>query len=102
LNLSFFAYFQVVSNRLAPDLKTLQEAWISTKHEFGICPHIMAQVIIGCIHKVIEFAPRNVVEILWDEFQLNAFFEKFPCVTMGLPFLLPHCLPPCEGIALQI
>jgi hypothetical protein len=40
--------------------------------------------------------------ILWNEFQLNAFLEEFPCVAMGLPFLLIHCPPPCGSITLQI
>jgi hypothetical protein len=72
------------------------------KHEFGIGLHILAQIVICSIHKVTEFAPRDVVEILWDELRFDAFFEKFPRVAMVLPFLLPHCPPPCGGIAFQV
>ncbi len=72
------------------------------KHEFGVCLHILVQVVIFYVHKVTEFTPWDVVKIIWNEFWLNAFFEKFPCVAMGLPFLLPHYPPPCGGIALQI
>jgi hypothetical protein len=75
---------------------------LDPKHEFGIHPHILAQAFICCSHKVIEFASSNVVGILWNEFQLNAFFEEFTGVSMGLPFLLPHYPPPCGSIALQI
>ncbi len=57
------------------------------KHEFSVRPHILAQVIICCIHKVTKFSPWDVVGILWNEFQLNAFLKKFPCVAMGFPFL---------------
>jgi hypothetical protein len=64
------------------------------KHEFGVRPHILAQVVICYIQKVTKFAPWDVVGILWNEFQLNAFFEEFQCVTIGLPFLLPHCPTP--------
>jgi hypothetical protein len=53
-------------------------------------------------HEVTEFASWDVVIILWNEFQLNAFLKKFPCVAMGLPFFVPHCLPPCGSIAVQI
>ncbi len=60
------------------------------------------QVVIVYIHKVTEFAPQNVVGVLWNEFRLNTFLKEFPCVAMGLPFLLPHHLPPCGSIALQI
>ncbi len=55
-----------------------------------------------CIHKVVEFTSWNVVRIFWNEFQLNEFLEEFPCVSMGLPFLLPHCPPPCGSVTLQI
>jgi hypothetical protein len=72
------------------------------QHEFGIRPHILAQVVICCVHKVTEFAPWDVVRIIWKEFRLNVLFEEFPCVAMGLPFLLPHHPPPSGGIALQI
>ncbi len=62
----------------------------------------MAQVVISCIHKVTERASWDIVGILWNEFQLNVFFEEFPCVDMILPFLLPHRPPQCGNITLQI
>ncbi len=71
-------------------------------HEFGICLHILVQIIICRVHEVTKFAPRNVVKILWNEFQLKAFLEEFPCVAMGFPFLLPHCPPPCWNIAFSV
>ncbi len=45
------------------------------KHEFGISPHILPQVLICDIHKVTNFAPRDVVGIPWDKFGLHAVFE---------------------------
>jgi hypothetical protein len=75
---------------------------LNFKHEFGVGPHILTQIVIVYIHKVTKFASRNVVGILWDEFRLNTLLEEFPCVARGLPFFLPHRPPPCGGIALQI
>jgi hypothetical protein len=72
------------------------------KHEFGICPHILTQVVVCSIHKVTEFAPRDVIGILWNEFGLDALFNEFLGIAMVLPFLLSHCPPPCEGISLQV
>jgi hypothetical protein len=72
------------------------------KHEFGISPHILPQVLIYGIHKVTEFAPQDVVEVPWDKFGLNAILEKLLSVAMVLPFLLSHCPPPCGGIAFQV
>jgi hypothetical protein len=72
------------------------------KHEFGISPHILPQVFICGIHKVTEFAPRDVVEIPWNEFRLKAFLKELPCVAMVLPLLLFHSSPPCGGITLQV
>jgi hypothetical protein len=72
------------------------------KHEFGVCPHVLPQVVICGIHKVAEFTPRDVIEVPWNELKLNAFLKEFPSVAMVLPFLLSHSLPPCGGITLQI
>jgi hypothetical protein len=72
------------------------------KHEFGINPHILPQVFINGIHKITEFAPRNVVKIPWNKFGLDVFLKEFPNVAMVLPFILSQCLPPCSGIAFQI
>jgi hypothetical protein len=72
------------------------------EHEFGVCPHILPQVIVCGIHKVAKFAPRDVVKILWDEFGLDALFKEFPSVAMVLPFFLSHNPPPCGGITLQV
>jgi hypothetical protein len=72
------------------------------KHEFGVCPHILLQVIVYGIHKVVEFAPRNVVGIPWDEFRLDASLKEFPSVAMVLPLLLYHSPPPRGIITLQI
>jgi len=72
------------------------------KHEFGISPHILSQVVICGIHKVVEFTPGDVVGIPWNKLGFNMFLKKFPNVTMVLPFLLFHCLPPCGNIAFQI
>jgi hypothetical protein len=54
------------------------------EHEFGIGPHILAQIVVCSIHKVPEFAPRNVVRILWDKFQL----WKIPMCSHGYSFPL--------------
>jgi hypothetical protein len=75
---------------------------LDLKHEFGISPHILSQVVICDIHKVVEFAPCDVVEIPWDELGLNSFLKKIPNVAMVLPFLLSHCPPPCGSITFQI
>jgi hypothetical protein len=72
------------------------------KHEFGINPHILPQIFICGIHKVSEFAPRDVVRIPWNKLRLNAFFKELPSIAMVLPLLLSHCPPPCGGIAFQI
>jgi hypothetical protein len=72
------------------------------KHEFEISPHILLQVVICGIHKVTEFAPQNVVEVLWNEFRFNAFPKELSSVTMVLPLLLFQCPPPCGGIAFQV
>jgi hypothetical protein len=72
------------------------------KHEFRISPHILPQILICGIHKVMEFAPRNVVGIPWDKFSFNAVLEEFPNVTMVLPLLLSHYPPPCGGIAFLV
>jgi hypothetical protein len=70
------------------------------KHELGISPHIMPQVFICGIHKVTEFAPRDVVEIPWNKFQLKTFLKELPSITMVLPLLLSQGSPPCGGITL--
>jgi hypothetical protein len=62
------------------------------KHGFGVCLHILAQIIICWVHKVTKFTPWNVVKILWNEFQLNTFLQEFSCVAMALPFLSLYCL----------
>jgi hypothetical protein len=72
------------------------------KHEFGINPHILPQVVIYGIHKVTEFAPRDVVEVPWDKFRLDGFLKKIASVAMVLPFLLSDCPPPCGGITFQV
>ncbi len=72
------------------------------KHKFGVRLHILAQVVICCVHKVTKFASWDVIKILWNEFQFDAFFEEFPSIAMVLPFLLPHHPPPCGSIAFQI
>jgi hypothetical protein len=72
------------------------------KHEFGISPHMLLQVIICGIHKVVEFAPRDVIEIPWNKFRLDMFFKEFPSVAMALPFLLFHYPPPRGDIAFQV
>jgi hypothetical protein len=72
------------------------------KHEFGISPHILLQVLICDIHKVAEFAPRDVVGVPWDKFGFNAALEELPSVTVVLPFLLSHYPPPSGGIAFQV
>ncbi len=72
------------------------------KHEFGISPHILPQIFICGIHKVMEFAPQDVVEVPRDKFGLNAILEELPSVAMVLPFLLSHCPPPNGGIAFQV
>jgi len=72
------------------------------KHEFRISPHILSQVIICGIHKVVEFAPWDVIGIPWNKFSFNPFLKEFPSVTMVIPFLLFHCFPPCGSIAFQV
>jgi hypothetical protein len=72
------------------------------KHEFGINPHILLQVLVCGIHKVTKFTPQDVVGVPWDKFGLNAVLEKLPSVAMALPLLLSHCPPPRGGIAFQI
>jgi len=72
------------------------------KHEFEISLHILPQVVICGIHKVAEFVPRDVVEIPWNEFELDAFLKEFPSVTMVLPLFLSQCPPPCGGVAFQV
>jgi hypothetical protein len=72
------------------------------EHEFGVSPHILPQIFICGIHKVTKFAPRDVVGVPGDKFSLDAFLDELPSVTMGLPFLLSHCFPPCGGIAFQV
>jgi hypothetical protein len=72
------------------------------QHEFGISPHILPQVFIRGIHKVTEFAPRNVVGVSQDELRLNAILEKLPSITMVLPLFLSHRPSPCGGIAFQV
>jgi hypothetical protein len=68
------------------------------KHELGISPHIMPQVFICGIHKVTEFAPRDVVGIPWDKLDFDPFFKELPSVAMVLPRLLSQGSPPCGGI----
>jgi hypothetical protein len=75
---------------------------LNLQHEFGISPHILPQVIICDIHKVAEFAPRDVIGIPWNKLGLDTFLEELPSVTMVLPFLLFHCPPPCGGITFQV
>ncbi len=72
------------------------------KHEFGISPHILPQILICGIHKVTEFAPRDVVGIPWDKFGFNTILEELLSVAMVLPLLLSHCPPACGGIAFQV
>jgi hypothetical protein len=72
------------------------------EHEFGVSFHILPQIFICGIHKVMKFAPREIVRVPWDKFGLNAFLEEFPSVAMVLPFLLSHCPPPCGGIVFQV
>ncbi len=72
------------------------------KHDIEISPHILRQVLICGIHKVMEFAPRDVVRVSWDKFSFNVVLEKLPSVAMVLPFLLSHCPPSCGGIAFQV
>jgi hypothetical protein len=72
------------------------------KHEFRISPHLLPQVLICDIHKVTEFAPRDVVGVPWDKFGFNAVFEELPNVAMVLPHLLSHYPPPCGDIAFQV
>ncbi len=72
------------------------------KHEFGISPHILPQVLVCGIHKVKKFAPRDVVGISQDKFSLHVVLEKLLSVAMAFPFLLSHCPPPCGGIAFQV
>jgi hypothetical protein len=72
------------------------------KHEFGISFHILPQVLICGIHKVMEFAPRDVIGVPWDKFDLNTVLEELPSVAMALPLLLSHCPPPCGSIAFQV
>jgi hypothetical protein len=72
------------------------------KHEFEICPHILSQVVVCGIHKVAEFAPRDVVGILQNKMKLATFLKEFPSVAMVLPLLLSYYPPPCEGITLQV
>ncbi len=36
---------------------------LDLKHEFGISPHILQQVVIYGIHKVAESTPQDVVGI---------------------------------------
>ncbi len=62
------------------------------KHELGVSPHILPQIFICGIHKVMKFAPRDVIGILWDKFGFDAFVEELPSVTMDFPFLLSHVL----------
>jgi hypothetical protein len=62
----------------------------------------LPQVLICGIHKVTEFAPRNVVGVPRDEFHLNAILEKLPRLAMVLALVLPHRPPPSGGIALQV
>jgi len=75
---------------------------LDLKHEFGITPHILLQVVICGIHKVMEFALRDVIGIPWNKFDFDMFFKKFPSVTMVLLFFLSHCPPPCGGITFQV
>ncbi len=75
---------------------------LNLKHEFGISPHILPQVLICGIHKVTELAPRDVVEILWNKLQLKAFLKELQNVAMVLPLLLSHRPPPCGDIAFQV
>jgi hypothetical protein len=72
------------------------------QHEFGISLHILPQVIICGIHKVAEFAPRDVIKIPWNKLGFDPFLKKLSSVTMVLPLLLSHCPPPCSGIAFQV
>ncbi len=72
------------------------------KHEFKISPYILLQIFICGIHKVMKFAPRDVVGIPQDKFNLNAVLEELPSVAMALPFLLSHCSSPCGDIAFQV
>jgi hypothetical protein len=72
------------------------------KHEFGINPHILPQVNICGIHKVVEFALRDVIRIPWNKLKFDAFLKELPNVAMVFPFLLPHCPPPCGGITFQV
>ncbi len=82
--------------------KQNKRTWLHNVYLYGSKDWYGIQPTIGRQHKVTKFTPWNVVRILWNEFWLNMFLEEFPCVAIGLPFLLPHCLPPCGGIALQI
>jgi hypothetical protein len=72
------------------------------EHEFRVSLHILPQMFICGIHKVTKFAPRNVLEVPWNKFDLHTFLEELLSVTMVLPFLLSHCPPPCGDIAFQI
>jgi len=72
------------------------------KHEFGVSLHILPQILICGIHKVTEFAPRNVIGVSRDEFRFNAILEKLPRIAMVLALLLSHRPPPCGGIAFQV
>ncbi len=75
---------------------------LDLQHEFGISLHILPQVIICDIHKVTEFAPRDVIRIPWNKLSFNVFLKKYLSVTMVFPLLLFHCPPPCGDIAFQI
>jgi hypothetical protein len=72
------------------------------EHEFKINPQILLQIFIRGIHKVTKFAPRDIVRVPWNKFDLDTFFEELPNVAMVLPFLLSHCPPPCGGITFQV
>jgi hypothetical protein len=61
---------------------------LDLKHEFGISPHVLLQVLIWGIHEVTKLAPRNVVRIPWDKFGLDTVLKEFPLVAMALPLLL--------------
>ncbi len=75
---------------------------LNLKHELGVSPHILLQILIRGIHKVPEFALRDVVEIPWNKFRLKTFLKELPCVAMVLPVLLSNRPPPCGGIAFQV
>ena len=61
---------------------------LDLKHEFGISPHVLPQVLIWGIHEVAKLALRDVVRIPWDKFGLDTVLKEFPLVAMALPLLL--------------